>query len=131
MAEIYSSEMMIRLCADSDIKNNITNCQRLKKKIVRLLRSAILDLGTGWVSFTPRPIYPRVKRPHDPFDERLGALQSRSGYWGEQENLALPGIEPGSSSPSLYRLHFQSREKQKRHVIKSYMEHIRGAEPNG
>jgi hypothetical protein len=57
----------------------------------------ILDLGTTWrcvVRITPGEIAPRTQwirgwvGPH-----------SRSGRCGKEKNLALPGMEPGSSSP--------------------------------
>jgi len=37
------------------------------------------------VSFTPRPLYPRGKRPRYPLDRRLDGLQSRSGCGGEEK----------------------------------------------
>jgi hypothetical protein len=55
---------------------------------------AILDLNTGWrwvVSFTSLPLYPRV-----PLDKRMGGPQRRCGRCGEEKNLGLPGIEPGT-----------------------------------
>jgi hypothetical protein len=39
------------------------------------------------VSFTPRPLYPRGKRPRYPFDRTLGGPQSRSGRRGEEKIL--------------------------------------------
>jgi hypothetical protein len=45
------------------------------------------------ISFTALPLYPRY-----PLD-RMGGPQSRSGRRGEVKNLALPEIDPGSSSP--------------------------------
>jgi hypothetical protein len=51
------------------------------------------------VSFTPRPLYPGGNRPWYLLDRRLGGPQSRSRPCGEEKNLALPGIEPGSSIP--------------------------------
>jgi hypothetical protein len=68
--------------------------------------TTILDFSTSWrrvVSFTPRPLCPREKNPRYPLDKSLGGPQNRSGHCGEK-NLALPWIEHGSSSPSLYRL---------------------------
>jgi hypothetical protein len=75
-----------------------------------------LDLGTSWrwvVSFTPRPLYPRGKRPRYPFDRRLGGLQSRSGRCGGKKFLTLPGLEfrplgRPARSQSLYRLRYPS-----------------------
>jgi hypothetical protein len=58
------------------------------------------------VSFTPRPLCPRGKSPRYPFDRRLGGPRSRSGWCGEEKNLALRGIDPGPSSPSLCRLSY-------------------------
>jgi hypothetical protein len=58
----------------------------------------ILDLGTRlrWVvSFTPRLLYPKGKRPWYPLDRRPGAPQSLSGRGGEENNSqSLPGVEP-------------------------------------
>jgi hypothetical protein len=51
------------------------------------------------VSFTPLPLYPPGKSPLYSLDRRLGGPQSRSGRCGEAKYLALPGIEPGPSSP--------------------------------
>jgi hypothetical protein len=51
-------------------------------------------LLVGTVSFTPLPLYPRY-----PLDRRLGGSQIRPGSCREEKNLALPGIEPGLSSP--------------------------------
>jgi hypothetical protein len=66
----------------------------------------ILDLSISWrwvVSFTPLPLYLRGNRPRYPSDRGLSGTQSRSGRCGEENNLSLPGIEPGSS---LYRLSY-------------------------
>jgi hypothetical protein len=74
--------------------------------------STFLDLGTRWrwvVSFTSLPLYPRGYRPRYPLDRRLGGPQSQSGLCGEEKNLTLPGIEPGRSSPSLFRLSYVVR----------------------
>jgi hypothetical protein len=46
------------------------------------------------------------KAPLYLLDRRLGGPQSRSGCCGEEENLALPGIEPGASNSSLHRLSY-------------------------
>jgi hypothetical protein len=59
--------------------------------------STILDLGTSVVSFTPRPLYPRVNRPRCPFDRRLGEPQSQSGRYGEDNYFA----SAGNRSPAL------------------------------
>jgi hypothetical protein len=42
-------------------------------------------------------------------DRRLGGSQSRSGFYGEEKNLVLPGIESGPSSSSLSRLVYFQR----------------------
>jgi hypothetical protein len=39
-------------------------------------------------------------------EARLDWPQSQSGRCGDENNLALPGIEPGPSSPSLYQLSY-------------------------
>jgi hypothetical protein len=54
------------------------------------------------VSFTPLPLYLRGKSPW-------------IGGCGEERNLALPGIEPGPSSPSL------CHEKWKAHEIMNFL----------
>jgi hypothetical protein len=51
------------------------------------------------VSFAPQPFYPREKRPRYPSDRRLGGLQGRSGWCGEEKNLSLvenltPTVQP-------------------------------------
>jgi hypothetical protein len=51
------------------------------------------------VSFTPLPLYSQVKSPQYLFDRKLGVPYSWSGNYGKEINLALPGIEPGSSNP--------------------------------
>jgi hypothetical protein len=76
--------------------------------------STILGLGARWrwvVSFRPLRLYHRGKRSRYPLDSRLAGPQSRSESCGEEKNLALPGIEPGSSNPSLYRLNYPDRFK--------------------
>jgi hypothetical protein len=52
------------------------------------------------VSFTPLPLYLRGKSSRYSIDRRLDGPQSRSGRCGEEKNLALPGIETGTSSPT-------------------------------
>jgi hypothetical protein len=74
--------------------------------------SAILDRHWMCQLHVPAALSPS-KVARYPLDKRLGAPPSRSGYCGEQKNLALPGIEPRHSSQTLYRLHFQCREKKK------------------
>jgi hypothetical protein len=69
---------------------------------------SLLYLVTRWrctVSFTPLPLYPRGKSLQYAFDKRLGGPQIRFGQRGDK-NLSLPGMDPGSSSPSLYRLRY-------------------------
>jgi hypothetical protein len=65
--------------------------------------STILDLSTRWrwvVSFMHRPLYSQGMRARCPVDRRLGGLQSRVRYCGEDKNLLpLPGIERWPSSP--------------------------------
>jgi hypothetical protein len=43
------------------------------------------------VSFTPRPFYPRWKRPRYPLDRRLSGLQIQYGPCGEQKKFVLAG----------------------------------------
>jgi hypothetical protein len=48
-----------------------------------------IDVGTSWrwlVSFTPLPIYPRIKSTRYPLDRGLGGPQYRSGRRGENNN---------------------------------------------
>jgi hypothetical protein len=69
-----------------------------------------LDLVTSWrwvVSFTPWPVYPRVKSPWNPLDRGLGGPQSRFGQIGEQKIRYPAGARtpaPPRCSQSLYRL---------------------------
>jgi hypothetical protein len=55
---------------------------------------------------TPPALNTRVKSLWYPLDRRVGAPQSWSRHCGEEKNLALPGMEPGPSSPSLYQLSY-------------------------
>jgi hypothetical protein len=62
-------------------------------------------------SYTSQQLYPRGKRPRYPLDRRLGGLQSRSGHYGEENILTLPGLEHRSlgrpaRSQALYRLRY-------------------------
>jgi hypothetical protein len=50
---------------------------------------------------TPAALPLGEEPPQYPLNKRLSGPQSRSGRCGEQKNHALPGIEPGPSSPSL------------------------------
>jgi hypothetical protein len=59
--------------------------------------------GGEWVSFTPSPLYPQGKCPQYPLIRRLGGPQSQCRYCGEDRNLALLGIKPGSSNSNLDR----------------------------
>jgi hypothetical protein len=52
---------------------------------------------------TPAALLTRKKPPWYPFDRRIGGPQTRYGDYGEEKNLALPGIEPGPFSP-VFRL---------------------------
>jgi hypothetical protein len=64
--------------------------------------ASLLHLGTRWrlmLSFTHQPLYSERKTLRYPFDRRLGGPQFRSEGCGERKILALPGIEPGNSSP--------------------------------
>jgi hypothetical protein len=54
---------------------------------------------------------PPGKEPRYPSDRRLGGPQSQSGHCEEEENLAVPGTEPGPSSPSLYQLSYPDSGK--------------------
>jgi hypothetical protein len=67
----------------------------------------ILNLGTIWrwvVSFTPRLLYPRGKRPQYPLDRRLGGTQSPAGRDGEdKKSLHIAGIEPRTSSTDQFK----------------------------
>jgi hypothetical protein len=60
--------------------------------------SILLNLSTRWkwtVSFTPLPLCPQENSPPHPLYRRLGGSQSRSGHYGEENNLLpLQGIEP-------------------------------------
>jgi hypothetical protein len=71
--------------------------------IAPLFMTSALD-GGEWSVSRPCRFYRRGKSPRYPLDTMLGGPQSQSGRCGEEQNLALPGIEPGPSSPSLYRL---------------------------
>jgi hypothetical protein len=72
-----------------------------------------LEVGTSWrwvVSFTPRPLYHGGKYPQYPLGRRLCGTQNRSGFWGQEKNLALPEPEflplvRPARSQSVYRLH--------------------------
>jgi hypothetical protein len=44
-------------------------------------------------------VLPRGNRARFPLDRRLGGPQSWSRRCGEEKNLAMPGIEPETSSP--------------------------------
>jgi hypothetical protein len=55
--------------------------------------------GGDWSATRLCRFTPRGKSPQSPLDRSLGEPQSRSGRCGEEKDLALPEIEPGSSSP--------------------------------
>jgi hypothetical protein len=59
--------------------------------------------GGEWSASRPGRFIARGRSPRYPLDRRLGGPQGQSGRCGEEKNLAVPGIEPGPSSPSLYR----------------------------
>jgi hypothetical protein len=62
-----------------------------------------LDLGTSWrwvVSFTPLPLYPRVKSPLYPLDRRLGEPQRLSGRYVEAKVLDSTGTRTPTPRPS-------------------------------
>jgi hypothetical protein len=69
-----------------------------------------LDLGTRWrsvVSFTPLPLYPPGERA--PGTHWIGSWVDPSvglDAVEKRKKFALPGIEPGPSSPSLYGLSY-------------------------
>jgi hypothetical protein len=53
-----------------------------------------LRISLRWVvSFTPRPLYPRGKRPWYPQDRRWDRPHSHSGWHGERKFLTLLGLE--------------------------------------
>jgi hypothetical protein len=59
------------------------------------------------VNLTPRPLYPRGKRPRYSLDRRLGGPQNRSGHSGgeEKNSQTPPGIEPSAKPDRLARSH--------------------------
>jgi hypothetical protein len=50
------------------------------------------------------PFYPGERAPSTHWIVGRVGPQSQSGRCGQEKCLALPGIEPGHSSPSLHRL---------------------------
>jgi hypothetical protein len=87
--------------------------RKVKSKFVPVLRrhmvewrysSTVLDLRTGWrrvISFKPCPVHLRGKDTRYLTDRILCGPQSRSGRCEAQTIfLALPGIDPQSSSPA-------------------------------
>jgi hypothetical protein len=69
------------------------------------------------VSFTPRPLCPRGKRPRYPLDRRLGGPQNRYGERGEEKILDPTGtqlrpLHRPARSQSLYRLSYPGSSKE-------------------
>jgi hypothetical protein len=64
----------------------------------------ILNLGTTWtwvVTFTPRPLYPRVESPRCPYDKKLGGRQNRYGRCGEEKkSYHCPSRELNTGRPA-------------------------------
>jgi hypothetical protein len=63
----------------------------------------VLDLGTCWrwvVGFTPVALYPRAKNPRYSLDRTQGGPQNRSGWRGEEKNLAPTGTRTPTPRPS-------------------------------
>jgi hypothetical protein len=55
------------------------------------------------VGFTPLSFYPRGKDPRYPLHRRLGGPQSRSGRFGEEQNLAPAGSPTPAVQPIAHR----------------------------
>jgi hypothetical protein len=92
----------------------------------------ILDIGTRcrWmVSFTSLLLFPHRRGPWYPLDRRPCGPRSLSGRYWEEKNLALPGMEPDPSNPSLYRLstgHQKQNERtQDRHPFLEWDPNLR------
>jgi hypothetical protein len=87
------------------LKKSTKPCRRMGRSELQL--HAFFDLGTRWrwvVSFTPRPLYPRGKRPWYPLSRRLGGPQSRSGRGGVEKNShPLPAFETLIIQPVVQR----------------------------
>jgi hypothetical protein len=66
--------------------------------------STILDLDTSLqlVPRAPAALPPGERAPGDNWLGDWVGRSGQSGRCGEDKNVALPGIEPGPSSPSLY-----------------------------
>jgi hypothetical protein len=60
--------------------------------------SFFLQFGL-YLSFTPRPFYPRRKSPLYSLDRRLGGPQNRSGLCGEEKHLAPAGNSTRALQP--------------------------------
>jgi hypothetical protein len=65
------------------------------------------DVGVWWTSI-PGRFTPRKSTQH-PLHGRLGVTHDWSGSCGAQKiPIALPGVEPRPSSPSVYRLYYHT-----------------------
>jgi hypothetical protein len=68
---------------------------RLHNLIPTFTRSSThLQIMLMMMTHTPRRFRQSIKRPlyrRHPLDRRLGGPQIRSGRWGEEKNLAVPG----------------------------------------
>jgi hypothetical protein len=65
--------------------------------------TSVLD-GGEWSASCPCRFTPSERAPGKQWKRGWFGHQRRFGRYGEKNNLALPGIEPGESSPSLYLL---------------------------
>jgi hypothetical protein len=94
-------------CVVSATDSTVVNLDFLDRSgdIAPLFLTSALD-GGEWSASRPCRFIPRGKSPRYPLDRRLGGPQGRSRRCGEIIQLALPGIEPEPSSPSLYRLSY-------------------------
>jgi hypothetical protein len=64
----------------------------------------MFSINWRWVvSFTPRPLYPRVKSPQYTLDRRLGGHQNLSERHGEKKNLAPTGTRTPTPRPSCWK----------------------------
>jgi hypothetical protein len=79
---------------------NKTKCMstNAKKWGNNLRRHAVSTTSAICGQFHAPTVLSLGNRPRYPFDKGLGGTQSRSGPYGEEKNLSLPGIEPRPSS---------------------------------